>query len=314
MSFHYTYQNWKEGTLLWNGIDSNWNRNDYISKNCILQINTEQDEIFNREAKLITERLLNTYLVEKRTDTNRETTLKNIYKTVENLLYGDVDSFTDTTLLFESHGNGIYELSDEIDRKLIPPMEWDDFDFIQIQSIQKAFKFYKNNSSKWNYKTVQTPVIKDLNKHVDYFGEVNAKAYLDYSNRLRRRNGLIYNSFNTSISEHKLSKIRSGLKKGRFIDKESDSIFFEKVFLKNYIFQDERINWIGSKQALRHFVIHIEATFSESDKRSKWNTLQNCFVINGEEINPDSIRKSKSTIKSADRVELMIQMLKNSGF
>ncbi|WP_339695878.1 hypothetical protein [uncultured Marixanthomonas sp.] len=314
MSFSYTYQDWKEGKILWNGVDGNWHRSDYIAKGCIAQINSEQEKIFEREAKLITERLLEDYVVEKRTDTNRETTIKNTYKTVENLLGGDVNSFNDTSLLFETRGDNYYELSDEIDRKLIPPRNWDDFDESEIRSIQDAYENYKNRGDQWNYKTVQTPIIEILNKHIDYIGEVNAKAYLDYSNHLRKFNGEVYNSFDTHISEYRLSKIRSKLKKGNFIDERTNSIYFERVFQKKYIFRSERINWIGTKQSLRCFIQKIETSFEKTDTRSKWGTLQNCFIYNGEEIEPDTIRKAKPTKKSLTEVNLLTKLLNNFGF
>ncbi len=313
MPFRYTYKDWKEGKVLWNGIDSNWDKNNYISKECIIQINSEQEEIFNKEARLITEKLLGSYVVEKRTDTNRETTIKNIYKTVENLLVGDIKSFGDTSVIFETRGDNFFELSDEINRKQIPPSNWDDFDEIEIRSIQNSYKNYKNRGNLWDYKTVQTPSIETLEKHVDFKSEVNAKAYLDFSNHLRRFDGDIYNSFHSYIPEHKLSKVRSRLKKAAFIDESTNSIYFERVFQKKYIFKGERINWIGSKRALRHFIKKIETTFDVSERRSKWHILQNCFIHNGDEIDPDSIRKAKPTKKSADEVEQITEILTSSG-
>lgn len=314
MSFRYTYQDWKAGKILWNGIDSNWDKDDYMAKDCIVKINSEQQIIFNKEAQLITDRLLEDYVIEKRTDTNRETTLKRIYKTVDNLLLGSISSFGDTTLIFETRGDSYYELSDEIDRKLIPPMNWDDFDEIEVNSIQNAFEKYKNRGDQWNYKAVQTPIIEVLNNHIDYFGEVNAKAYLDYSNHLRRFNGEIYNSFDTKIPEHKLSKIRGALKKNEFIDESTNSVHFERVFQKKYIFQSERINWTGTKQALRSFIKLIESSFDKSDTRSKWDTLQNCIIYKGGEIDPNTIRKSKPTKKSSTEVGLISEILHSYGF
>lgn len=314
MSFRYTYEDWKAGKVLWNGVDSNWDKDDYIAKDCIAQINSEQRVIFNREAKLITDRLLKEYVIDKRSDTNRETTLKKTYETVENLLRGDLSSFLDTTIIIETRGENFYHLTDEIERKLIPPRDWDDFDHVEIKSIQKAFENYQNKGNQWNFKTVQTPVIEVLNHHIDYIGEVNAKAYLDYSIHLRRFNGEIYNSFNTKIPEHKLSQIRGLLKKYRFIDVNTNSVHFERVFQKKYVLQHERINWIGTKQALRSFIKLIESTFDKSDTRSKWNTLQNCFVHDGNEIDPNTIRKSKATKKSSAEVVLMSELLLAHGF
>lgn len=314
MKYSYSYADWISGKILWNHIESNREKKEYISRECIELIESDQRDILKFQANEIETELIVSYVIEKRGDTNRENTLKLWFESVRNLYHGDIDSFNDTSFIFESQESNIHIISEEIDKKVIPPIRIEEFDKKEIEYIQNSYKAYKLNGNKWDFKVVQTPIVKDLALHIEYIGEVNAKAYLDFTNHLRKNNGDFINSLDTNIKEHNLSKIRAGLKKVKFIESNVSAKGFENLFQKKYILGVEKINWLVSKYAFKYFIQQVEKYSSKDKLNNKWSTVSNCFLLENQSIDSENIRKAKPIKQSSieiDKIDEIFKKLKS---
>jgi len=291
MVFKHTYQDWKQGNIIWNSIESNKYVKDYISDACKEKIKLKQRQILKYESTKLVENLVSTYNLDRRNDTNRTTTFNKFLETINNLLNGDVDSFKDTIILDEEEAmTQPSPIENKV--KIVPPLDWLSFSKIEIIGIQKAYQdFYK--FGKWNAEVVETPKREELWKYVDFRYTVFAKAYHDFGKRLRQYDGLVSNTFQSKIDSYYLALLRSDLIRLRFISNHTDRELFIKMFQGYYLMSNERVIWIKNLDCLRYLIILLEKLISHHREYGKWQVVCNCFVKDGNiAINPDSLRKA----------------------
>ena len=280
---------------MWNSIVSNRYENNYISQGCKLQIQQAQEQIFKQESENLLENLIASYNLNRRKDTNRGSTINKLLDTINNLFYGDIDSFENTIILDEEQAM-TQSLPIEFKNKLIPPLNWASFNKSDIKYIQDAYSKF-NETGNWDYSVVETSNKERLFTHVNFRYSLFAKAYHDLSKSLRQYNGVINNTFESEIDSDVLARLRVDLMKHGFIAKEADRLLFIKIFQGYYLLQSERINWLKSLDCLRYFIITMNI-LKHQKEYGKWEVASNCFLNNNVIINPDTLRKATKIDKS----------------
>ena len=191
MSYKYTYQDWEEGKIIWNDVESNKYENNYISKECIAEIKIHQQKTLDIISYRYTENLVKGYIADRRKSRDRDTLVSGLLKTIDNLLNKDVDSFRDTITLDEKQA--ITEsIPKERKVKVIPPLNWLNFDSNEIYWIQNAYSNFLT-WGQWNTEVIETPIEEELPKYIE------SKISLPFSFMLLRLHFSALASFSFSI-------------------------------------------------------------------------------------------------------------------
>jgi hypothetical protein len=140
-----------------------------------------------------------------------------------------------------------------------------------------------------------------------------------HPNKNNGKNKVVHNSFKLkgvkNFSEYFLDN-RNRLNgvytkmQNNFIDDKNQFFQFKNIFSGEKIAPEKRINWIGSRKELNNFVKLINKTLQKIEpiNYGKWVTTTKCFTLNGEEIEPDSLRRPNGSIK---RIPLLQSILEN---
>ncbi len=291
MSYKYSHKDWEEGKITWTDIESHKYQKDFISNECVCKIQKHQQKILDDESYRYTENLVKGYIFNRRKSSSRSTLVSGLLKTIDNLLNKDVDSFKDTIVLDEEQAMK-EAVPKEYIVKVIPPLNWTNYDRSDIYWIQQAYSnFY--TLGQWDIEVVETSNKKHLSKYVEFKGAVLAKAYIDFARRLRQYEGDILNTFKSDMSDYELGKMRVDLIKRGFISKNTNRKLFIKAFQGYYLFKNERIVWLKNIHTLRYFIIQLGTKLSYQKEYGKWQIVANCFVqYNSETIDPDTVRKA----------------------
>ena len=290
MPYKHRYNDWDEGKIIWNDIESHKYEEFYISTDCIFKIQQRQQLILAKESKILIDIFIEQYSLNRRSDTNRNTTVNKLLQTIENLFNSDLSTFNDVIILDEEQAN-INSKPVEFKNKEIPPSNFTHLNAFDIKMIQSIFLDF-TTSCRWNYTVIETPKRKELWKFVEFRGLLFAKTYYDFSIRLRQYDGLINNTFQSEFSYYKLTELRLALIRLGFIDKETDRDLFVKMFEGYYLMKHERINWLKNLDCLRYFIIQLDNKLKHQPQYGKWQVVSNCIFKNYSEINPNTVRKA----------------------
>jgi len=288
MQFQYTYEDWKEGRILWNSILSHTFDSDYISEECQIKIEKDQRLIFKDMAKHTEKSVHQTFIKDYRSSKEINSIARRWFETIDNLFSGDLNSFEETEIV--DLEQGLTETQVNIDVVcVIPPVGSIQFNKRLIQLIREAKEEYENTHT-WNHNFVQTPIINDLRNHQDFLAELYANAYTNFSKRLRRYGGMTTNTFGSGYEEFSLRRFKVDLSKAGFIDSRIDTELFVKIFDEYLLLQTERMNWLESLDSLHYLIDSLSLTTPEGI--GVWDTVSNCFIIKGKEIDSDNLRKA----------------------
>ncbi len=313
MEYKYTYKDWEEGIINYDSIIANSDTDYYISNDSISKIRKKQRQIFSSESRKRVKILFTRYISKYRDEEDKNEVVNSLLETIHNLFYMDINSFEDvnTLDLSEAQKNQIPE---EKYVKKIPPFNFLAFDKNTLLLIKEVKERYDNERD-WDFQVVKTPIIEDLNKHVDYIAEVNTKAYYEFSKQIEAEKGAIYNTFiSEKLEENSLGIFRADLIKYGFIDRDIERYRFIKIFQGYYLLEGEEINWLKSQNSLNYTISEIIklGLISIPKNYGKWEIVRNCFRIKGKKITQTNLRvahKNKITINDKKKLSELINNL-----
>ncbi len=294
-NYRYNAESWLEGEISWTSIECYVDEGNYISQECIVKIQSKQSEIFKDEVKRYAEVIIEKYAKFHRKETNRKSLVGKWLKTIDNLFEGSIKDFDETILLEDEHS----QFPLEIRKKKIPPLDWFYYSQNELIGVQKYYKEFLR-LSQWDISEVDTPNTIELWKNMDFKSVVLAATYYKILQRLRRSNGIVYNSFFSDVPKYKLASLRVDLIKYNFISKDSDRELFIKTFNGYYLLNSERIVWLQTLDCLRYFITQINGCFSINKEYGLWGTVCNCFQSEDGNINSKTLRKADRINKSPE--------------
>lgn len=98
------------------------------------------------------------------------------------------------------------------------------------------------------------------------------------------------------------------LKGGGFIPDGTNYEYFKNIFQNKEIKREQRIEWSGKIIDLKMFIDLLMKDKILKIKLNKWDTVSNCFVKNGMDLLPISIRKSNGKLDNQQKLIDLVQL------
>ncbi len=289
--YKHSYDDWLHGQLTYTDVFSNGRYDkDYISPGDKEKIELKQKEIFDRVFEDRLESRKRLLIKNFRNSSNRESEILKHVKTFENLLYGTIEDFDDITVIEDED----FLNAPPLKKKIIPPLDETRHGEVDLQFIQEAIKEYLQ-TGEWDYQKVQTTDSGELFNHMDFYGEFYARLYYELIRYLRNAKDAPFNSFSTkNVNYEGIGLIRAGLKNAQYISPSVSPRDFLRIFSGSFLLDNERIDWLGSYDALNYFLNQLKPKLTYSENHKFYETASICFLKKGGPVNPDTLRKAKN--------------------
>lgn len=296
--YKHSYNDWLHGMLTYTDVFSNWRYDkNYISPGDKEKIELKQKEIFDRVFEDRFDNRKRLLIRNFRSSSNRESEILKHVKTFENILHGRIEDFEDTTVIDEED----FMNAPPLKRKIIPPLNETRHDEVDLQFIQEAIKEHLQ-IGEWNYQKVQTADSGELFNHMDFYGEFYARFYYELIRYLRNAKDAPFNSFSTkSVNYEGIGLIRAGLKNAQYISPNVSPRDFLRIFSGSFLLDNERIDWLGSYDALNYFLYQLKPKLTYSENHKFYGTASICFSKKAGPVNPDTLRKAKKLKPEAEK-------------
>ncbi|MDT0646940.1 hypothetical protein RM545_09575 [Zunongwangia sp. F260] len=301
--YRYSFQDWLNGTITFTDIASNiFYEKDYISPEDKEKVQQKQREIFNQ---ILDDRfeIKKSFLIQSfRRSSNRGSEISKHITTYENILYGNIDGFEDTTVIIEED----FMKAPELTVKLIPPLNETNHGSVELNFIQESIESY-HQTGDWDYRTVQTPNPKDLFGHMDFYGEFYAGFYYRLINYLKSLKDAPYNSYKVEdLNYEKFGLIRAELKKAGYITEDISPAAFLRIFSGSFLEESQKIDWLKNYNTLNFFLRRLKPKIYTSKNHGFYDIASNCFLIKGGVVNPSTLRKATSEkLKPKEEMEIL---------
>lgn len=310
--YRYTVEDWLAGGIKWMDIETNRHSGNYISEQDIEAIRNNQKKVFDEEFSKKFNKKKSEFVTSLRGVPNRPLEISRNIRTHENIIWGNIEEFEDEEMAEIVNWN--YKDPEFYSVKVVPPLGLTDFDQIDLEGIQKAYA-YRRDTGEWKYETVEVFDRIELHRFSEFIGHLNAKVSHELLKYLTNVKDTPYNSY--LIEDKYIDKVDllcSGLKRNGYISRKEERGNLKKIFNGKYILQDQRINWFGSQNSLNYLITKIKPIVRLSKNYGLQETASNCFLLKGEEINPENLRKAsgdKIDIEETSKMDKIIAKLKS---
>lgn len=99
------------------------------------------------------------------------------------------------------------------------------------------------------------------------------------------------------------------LKGGGFISQETNYNHFKSIFTGQLIKRENRIEWSGSVVELNMFIQFLMVKKIMKLNHNKWETVANCFVKNGLDLDPVNIRKAQGKKHNQQKLKEIVNLI-----
>lgn len=314
MVYKYSYNDWLNGTIIWNDIISHEIDGCYISDKCREKIIKRQKTIFNKLTKAHLHSLINGLKLETKSSVRDEEIIDSHLKTIDNLFSGLIDGFENTEVILYTKADPD-SYSDILLKKQIPPLMVTTFDKGDIERIRESKQKYFMNNGVWNYSVIETQEMHNLVKYADYQAEVWASAYYEFRTMLLDNKGNFKNTASFGLNKDNLRALRNKLTDNNFIVKTNSELFL-RIFSGTFLYDEEKITWNSSISCLNYFISELEYFGMHTPKGfGKWDCIGNSFRSSNIDIaiKPEALRKVKKseiTFNDKEKIDNIISFLK----
>lgn len=110
-----------------------------------------------------------------------------------------------------------------------------------------------------------------------------------------------------SLTPAQLAEILKVGKRLKFFSNDTNQMDFIKIFSGKP--SNSKINWTGTNYSLNRFFQGINGKIFDKINDGKWEVVSELFLVNGEKVNPDSLKKPGRG--ENDRIEDMNKLIDN---